>query len=187
MRLVTFGRGASKLHFIFGPYRERVPGTFGVRLTEDRQLNMPCDLHFPIEDFGIPSARELEDFLIEIITVAQDGQVPYVGCYGGIGRTGMIVAALARTLVITDDPVGWARTNYLGHAVETREQRHLVATFDANRVREATFRHAVASAAAAPNSVPQVATKRLQLAALWDTVKAHFGNARRQAGDASRK
>ena len=187
MKLITFPHGENKLHFIFGPYRERVPGTFGVRLTENHQLDLPCDLHFPIRDYGVPDARSFEGLLISILEKAKAGRVVYVGCYGGIGRTGMVVAGLVRTLIAGEDPIGWARQAYLSHAVETEQQERLITTFDVNRVREATFRGEVASATAASNSVPQVATKRLQLAALWDTVKTHFGNARRQAGDASRK
>lgn len=170
MKLITFPNGASKLHFIFGPYRERVPGTYGVRLTEDHQLNLPCDLHFPIRDFGVPDARSFEDLLINIIKAAQTGKVVYVGCYGGIGRTGMVVAGLARVLVVATNPVSWARANYLGHAVETELQEILVCGFDVNRVREATFQEPVAGTAPTTNSVPPL-KKELHLDALWSKVK----------------
>lgn len=185
MKLITFPHGVRKLHFIFGSYRERVPGTYGVRLTEDHQLDLPCDLHFPIRDFGVPSARSFEDLLIRIIQRAEEGRVVFVGCYGGIGRTGMVVAGLARVLVAGTDPVLWARGYYLGHAVETEQQERLISTFDVNRVREATFQDDVASPASATDSVPSI--KRLQVVAIWDKVKEIFGNARRQAGDNSRK
>lgn len=179
MRLVTFKHGAKNIHFIFGPYRERVPGTFGVRLTEDHQLNLPCNLHFPIPDFGVPKARAFEDFLIEIIKVADNGAIPYVGCYGGIGRTGTVVAALARTLLVTQDPVTWARANYLSHAVETQEQRRLVDTFDVNRVREATFCDVVATGDA---PTKEATKKSLQLVALWASFLNVFARQRKEAG-----
>lgn len=186
MKLITFPNGATKLHFIFGPYRDRVPGTFGVRLTEDHQLDLPCDLHFPIRDFSTPSCFAFENLLIDIITKAQEGKVVYVGCYGGIGRTGMVVAGLARVLVVGSKPVLWAREHYLSHAVETEPQERLVSVFDVNRVREAMFQGPVAAQAPTTNSVPAL-KKELQPVALWDKVKAYFGNARRQAGDYSRK
>ncbi len=185
MRLVTFPHGVRKLHFIFGPYAHRVPGTFGVRLTEDYQLDAPCDLHFPIKDFGVPRPVDFEELLITLINIADTGRVLYVGCYGGIGRTGMVVAGLARALVITDDPVRWARTNYLGHAVETDGQQELIRIFNVNRVRAATFRGAVEARTPASDSVPAI--NGLQLTALWGKVMSVFGNARRQAGDNPRK
>lgn len=185
MKLLTFKHGVKNIHFIFGPYRERVPGTYGVRLTEDHQLGTPCDLHFPIEDFGVPDRREFEDLLIAIIQAADNGKVVYVGCMGGIGRTGMVVGGIARTLLTVDDAVTWARSNYLGHTIETRAQEGLVRTFDVNRVRAATFRGAMEAHTPPTNRVPPI--KRLQLAALFAKFTGMFGNARRQADDNSRK
>lgn len=182
MKLITFPHAGTRLHFIFGPYRERVPGTYGVRLTEDHQLDAPCDLHFPIRDYGVPDARSFEMLLINLIKIAEEGHVVYVGCYGGIGRTGMIVAGLARVLIAGVNPVSWAREYYLGHAVETERQEVLISTFDVNRVREATFRADVATRTPASDGVPAVKNP-LHLDALWAKVVAVFGNARRQAGD----
>ena len=62
--------------------------------------------HFPIKDYGIPSASEIPgliNILGEILRLLTAEQVVLIHCAGGIGRTGMVAALL---LV------------YLGHTVE---------------------------------------------------------------------
>lgn len=179
--LIRLPLNGKTLLFVFGPYRERFPGTYGVRLTEDGQLNLPCDFHFPIRDFDVPTPQEFQAALIRVIGLAVKGEVPYVGCFGGIGRTGMFAAGLVRVLkdVTGPEAVQWVRANYLGHAVETKAQHALIANFDADAVRAAV-------GYGAPKKAPP--KNNLQLAALWGSFKeAVFGSARRQASDDPRK
>jgi protein-tyrosine phosphatase len=44
-----------------------------------------------IPDFGVPSVHELEQVLVALDDAVADGLLPYVHCYGGIGRTGTVV------------------------------------------------------------------------------------------------
>lgn len=137
-RLIRFPAIRSdEILVIAGPYRDRVLGTYGVRLTEDRQFTAPTDYHFPIPDFSTPSQERFEELLAHIIQKADQGQVIYVGCMGGIGRTGMVLAGLRRVLCKKggDEAINWVRANYLHHAVETRAQEQLVRTFDVAAVR----------------------------------------------------
>lgn len=170
-RLVRLPYNGKDLLFIFGPYRDQFPGTYGVKLTENHQLAAKCDYHFPIPDYGVPRREDFQVLLAKLILLADDGHVPYVGCFGGIGRTGMVVAALARVLkrLGGDAAIRWTRANYLGHAVETREQERLVREFDVAAVRRAVREG-----------------KPLAASCITRYLGNLFGNARRQADDTTR-
>ena len=57
----------------------------------------------------------------------------YIGCRAGIGRTGMLIAALAKLAGIAD-PITWVRANYVATAVETDAQRAAVEALDVTAV-----------------------------------------------------
>jgi protein-tyrosine phosphatase len=84
-------------------------------------------LHLPIPDGGIPSKDELEDVVTTIIQHAQAGQHVAIHCYAGIGRTGLVAAALAKRLlgVPGEAAIAWVR-RYIPRAVETPAQRRLL-------------------------------------------------------------
>ena len=180
-KLIRLPLNGKTLLFVCGPYRERFPGTYGVRLTEDSQLDLPCDFHFPIPDFDVPTAQAFQAALIRVIGLAVKGEVPYIGCFGGIGRTGLFMAGLVRVLHDLEGPeaVRWIRAAYISHAVEMPEQHALLANFDADAVRAAIGYGAQKKAQPKNN---------LQFSAIWDSFKeVVFGGARRQSRDDTRK
>ena len=81
-------------------------------------------------DFGVPrqDANALAA-IVEAVDRARSGQDILIGCRGGIGRTGTILAAIA---VITGIPPqrarDWVRARYHPDAVETEPQRMWVET-----------------------------------------------------------
>jgi protein-tyrosine phosphatase len=77
-------------------------------------------------DFRLPrdSAAAL-DAIRDLRRRALDGQRVEVACGGGIGRTGTVMAVLARLAGIPD-AVAWVRSNYHKRAVETPWQRRWV-------------------------------------------------------------
>jgi hypothetical protein len=84
-------------------------------------------LHLPIPDGGVPLRDQLEETVTSIIQHAQAGQHLAIHCYAGIGRTGLVAAAVAMRLL--DMPgeaaIAWAR-RYIPRAVETPVQRQLL-------------------------------------------------------------
>lgn len=61
---------------------------------------------------------------------ARSGRGVEVACYGGIGRTGTVMACLATlTGLPPHEAIIWARDHYHHHAVETPWQRRWVAWF----------------------------------------------------------
>lgn len=84
-------------------------------------------LHLPIPDGGVPSRHALTDLVTTIIQHAQTGQHTVIHCYAGIGRTGLVLAALAKRLLglSGDGAVAWVR-QHIPRAVETPGQRALL-------------------------------------------------------------
>lgn len=111
-----------------GPYRQRPEGHFGVKMAAE--IKAPCDVSIPTEDYSVPDVKALSDGLTQTLKfMAQNRKAPvYVGCMGGIGRTGLFMAVMAKAFGV-DAPVPYVRQFYYGHAVETQEQREFVEAF----------------------------------------------------------
>ena len=84
-------------------------------------------LYLPIPDFGVPTQDDLEQAVQHTITYAQAGQHIVIHCSGGIGRTGLFTACLAKQCLGLSgaEALQWVRHNIPG-AVETPEQQRLV-------------------------------------------------------------
>ncbi|BDG17696.1 hypothetical protein TbrSNM41_24300 (plasmid) [Thermus brockianus] len=79
-------------------------------------------------DFGVPSflTRRYWEVLAEYLR--EKVGCLYVGCDGGLGRTGTTLAILAGLWRLTDSPVAFVWERYDLRAVETREQEAYVAS-----------------------------------------------------------
>lgn len=83
------------------------------------------------QDFGLPrdpatAAATIRDAFAR----ARAGERVEVGCVGGLGRTGTVLACMAVLAgVPAADAVGWVRRNYHVRAVETPEQEEFVLRF----------------------------------------------------------
>jgi protein-tyrosine phosphatase len=88
-------------------------------------------LHLPIPDGGVPLRDQLEQTVTSIIQHAQAGQHLAIHCYAGIGRTGLVAAAVAMRLlgVPGEAAIAWVR-HYIPRAVETPVQRQLLVDHD---------------------------------------------------------
>jgi len=109
-----------------GPYRLKPPGYIGVKMA--KEIQAPAEIDIPTRDFDTPPAAEMDHGLRQAVNRILLGQPLYVGCMGGIGRTGLFLAILAKAFG-EPDPVAYVRKNYMGHAVETLEQKAYVAAY----------------------------------------------------------
>lgn len=78
---------------------------------------------FPITDMSVPKSKK--DFLDLIDWTAEQilaGKKVHVGCIGGHGRTGMVLAALVFVIAGTEDAITYVRKHYCQKAVETAGQ-----------------------------------------------------------------
>ena len=85
-------------------------------------------------DFGTPrDGGHAAALIVQAYRRARAGERVEVGCGGGIGRTGTVIACMA---VLAGHPaadaVGWTRRNYRPRAVETGGQRRWVEWFAAH-------------------------------------------------------
>lgn len=87
----------------------------------------PTNLGFlvPWQDYGLPKCR-WEDVIHagqQAIRLAQDNQIVEVGCLGGHGRTGAMLAVIGvLDGMPADTVVDWVRKNYCKEAIECAEQ-----------------------------------------------------------------
>jgi hypothetical protein len=83
------------------------------------------------EDFGVP--RDAETAASQIRAAfgrAKSGQHLEIGCAGGLGRTGTVLACMAILAgVPEDEAIVWVRRNYRADAIETAEQEAWIKWF----------------------------------------------------------
>jgi Predicted protein-tyrosine phosphatase len=121
----NFGRSQRVIHG--GPYRERPSSHVGVKMAVE--IDHPHDISVPTRDFSVPKQHHMEEGIRKVLKPLALNEPVYVGCMGGIGRTGLFLACLAKTLG-EDQPVKYIRKNYIPHAVETSQQENFVRTFN---------------------------------------------------------
>ena len=106
-------------------------------LLEERAslLNKTVELYrFSIRDLGIPSVQEMERILTKIDSLLSEGKTIYVHCWGGVGRTGVVVGCYllrhgyANASNVIDTISYLKRTTNIAHrdSPETEEQRNFV-------------------------------------------------------------
>ena len=88
-------------------------------------------LHLPIPDGGVPPRESLTQLVAAIIDHAQSGGHTVIHCYAGLGRTGLILAAIAKRLLglSGEEAIAWVR-RYIPRAIETPTQRALLLAED---------------------------------------------------------
>jgi protein-tyrosine phosphatase len=110
---------------------EQNPNTsfYSVNLMKEHPL--PCTYHLPIMDFSVPDDKaKLNEAIINIIQeMIEKKNTVYMGCFGGVGRTGLVLACIAKSLGI-ENPISYVRENYSPRSVETDEQSQFVLDFN---------------------------------------------------------
>lgn len=109
-------------------------GYITVNLMKEYQ-DLPSHYCIPIKDFNVPdNIQEFEEGLVNILRHSVNGDKVFFGCFGGVGRTGIVLACLSKVTGISTNLVYHTRT-MLPHALETAEQIEFVKAFDATNVR----------------------------------------------------
>jgi protein-tyrosine phosphatase len=106
-----------------GPYKDCPWNSFGVRVAEE--IRKDAEVVIPIQDFSVPTKKEMNKGMVPIVDAILQGKQVYVGCMGGKGRTGLTLAIIAKTFG-AKNPIEDVRAQYYPHAVETEEQEFFV-------------------------------------------------------------
>ena len=125
-----------------GPYRQ-VPELFwGVKMAEE--IDHPHMVDIPTKDFSVPEVNVLKAGIVKALMAMINEEDVYAGCMGGIGRTGIFLAALAKVQIEYrktkhragrgEDPVAYVRQHFIPHAVETAEQKQYIADLDVSDI-----------------------------------------------------
>lgn len=126
---IVFPFGRTDRKFMAGPVRFAQPWMWTVCLAT--YIAVPAKVAYQIRDFSVPDDIDGFNLALERTIWALMRKKPvYVGCAGGMGRTGLYLACLRKALTpVETDPVAWVRKNYWPHAVETKEQERFVANW----------------------------------------------------------
>lgn len=100
-----------------------------------REIQLPCDVDIPTADFQTPHPAVLKAGIKRTLAYMMDGKDIAVGCMGGVGRTGLFLAAMAKVRGVPD-PVAHVRACYLPHAVETAAQQQFIADLDVSDIQK---------------------------------------------------
>ena len=132
--------GGVSLKFVGGPFRHADQYANSWKLKMAKEQPGQSDYIVPLVDFTAPTTKQLIDAAERAITAAMTGRTVYVGCAGGIGRTGTMMAAILKVFFPDADPVKIVRAEYLGHAVETGEQMRVLDQLDVTDLRKKVLR-----------------------------------------------
>lgn len=78
---------------------------------------------FPIADMGTPdNIIQFAELIYWMCTQLQAGKRIHIGCIGGHGRTGLVLAALRKHVDNDTNAGAWVRKNHCEHAIETQQQ-----------------------------------------------------------------
>lgn len=103
----------------------------------------PIEVSFEISDQCAPkNPAEFKKMIDWLMQQLAEGKDVHVGCIGGHGRTGMVLAALVKTIKGEHDAITWVRANYCKKAVESTSQvNFLVKHFGIKEVAGAKSSH----------------------------------------------
>jgi protein tyrosine phosphatase len=110
-----------------GSYYHRPKTHHGIKMAVE--IDAAHTISIPTRDFSVPSMDAMQEGMREALELIAKDEPVYVGCMGGIGRTGLFLACLAKVLGYPK-PVGYVRANYSPLAVETSRQMQFVQDFD---------------------------------------------------------
>lgn len=89
----------------------------------------PHQVYFPIRDMSVPDdVAKFKTLITGLVGFIKEGKKVHIGCIGGHGRTGLVLAAIVKVGMGLGNAIDYVRKNYCEHAVETYEQEQWLKT-----------------------------------------------------------
>lgn len=125
----NFGTWGGIIHG--GPYRQRPGHLPGIKMAQE--IHEKCFITIPTKDFQVPNVFAMRAGILQGVMILKKHRELYVGCAGGIGRTGLYLGCMSKLMLdywnLPTDPVQLVRDIYLPRACETQEQEDYVRGF----------------------------------------------------------
>lgn len=97
--------------------------------------HLPSTYCIPIRDYHIPEdMQEFEEGLFNILRHSVQGDKVFFGCFGGVGRTGIVLACLNKICGVDTNLIYHTRA-MLPHALETEAQIEFVKNYNAGNIK----------------------------------------------------
>lgn len=82
-----------------GSYKIKPKECMGVKMAEE--INAICNINIPVKDFSVPpdTGLVMRSAVRVLNGIFLDEEAWYVGCMGGVGRTGLFLSVLTKLLV----------------------------------------------------------------------------------------
>ena len=89
----------------------------------EQKADPVIEFQFRIPDMGVPkSPAQFKKMIAWICVQLQDGKKIHMGCIGGHGRTGLVIAAIKNMMDGEKDAIAWTRKHHCKKAVESSSQ-----------------------------------------------------------------
>ena len=90
---------------------------------QDKEVTTEIDILYPITDMSPPSdSANFKLMVAWICNQLQSEKKIHIGCIGGHGRTGTVLAAVVANMLGGEGAIQYVRKNYCDHAVESASQ-----------------------------------------------------------------
>lgn len=137
--------------FIYGgPYRNVPEDMFDRGVKMAAEISHAHLIDIPTRDFDVPDVEVFRTGLLKAIIYMKEHGELYAGCMGGIGRTGLFMAGMAKCMREAGEMLGvvseghpiptevlYVRKHYKGHAVETQQQIEFIRNLNVDDIVDA--------------------------------------------------
>lgn len=133
---VTCDMGAKVVQVFGGPYLDKPVDAVGIKLAAE--IKASCHVALDIVDFNVPTQADARRAVVKALVLLDAHGDIYAGCMGGVGRTGLFLALMVKTLedLPGTDAIQVVRDHFNIHAIETKEQEAFVIAFDTRRLQK---------------------------------------------------